>query len=100
MTRRTKERFQFVAKLPGAVGKASNIIADVSHDAGSGNQGKHSVKRCNAMYLRRRHVQPQRDIIDGAETDPTNALLKRMQDGQQTMSWPEADLRSGRLDSC
>src|SRR6516165_8452372 len=100
MTRRAKYSFQFVAKLPGAVGEASNVIADVSHDARSGHQGKHSVKGCNPMYLRRRHAKPQGNVIGGTGTDPANVLPKRMQHGQQTVSFPEAVVGDGRLDSC
>ncbi len=58
-------------------------------------KGEHIVKRGNAMHLGRRKVKALGDVIHGALADPADALLNRMQCGQQQVS-AGAGLVSGK----
>ncbi len=86
----TKHTFQFGTKPFRAACDASNVVTDVGYNRGTGRERKHSIERRHTMNFRGGNVQAQRDIVDSAGTNPANAVLDRMQQGQKAMPLSKA----------
>src|SRR5271155_3024976 len=84
--RRTESAFEFSAKFLRTLRHAGNVIANVRDNFWARLERKHPIERRYAVNFGGRNVQTQRNIVQRAWADPTNAILYGVQHGKQAMS--------------